>query len=145
MRADPRYHAYQAAMQEANLPEEIIVSPDGTNPETRALARETVRDYVTKNGYPNAILCFNDERAIAALTALRDLKLRVPQDVLLIGCDGIEDTLYHNPALSTIEYPIEETVRLASVFVAAHLKEPEAPLQSATLTARLLLRESSAY
>lgn len=142
-RRDSRYPTYQAVMREAKLPEEIIVAPEQHGLETRAFAREIMHDYVTKNGHPDAIFCFNDERAIAALAALRDLKLRVPEDVTLIGCDGIEDTAYHSPALSTIEYPVEETVRLAWQFLQHRIETPNAPLQRATLEARLVLRESS--
>ena len=141
---DPRYRAYHQAMKEANLPEEIIVAPDKSGLQTRVSIRETVRNYVRENGAPEAIFCFNDERAIAALAALRDLNLRVPQDVLLIGCDGIEETLYHSPTISTIEYPIEETARLSWQLLQRRLEEPDAPVQSAHLTAKLALRKSSA-
>lgn len=142
---DPRYAVYREVMQEANLREEIIVTPDRSGMGTRALAREIVRNYVTQNGCPPAIFCFNDERAIATLTALRDLNVRVPHDVEIIGCDGIEETMYHHPSLSTIEYPIEETARLAWQFLQHRLDHVDAPLQSTTLTAQLKLRESSAH
>ena len=142
---DPRYMAYHRIMQEFNLQDEVIVAPDKNGLETRAATREIVRDYVQKKGCPDAIFCFNDERAIAALAALRDLNFRVPQDVKIIGCDGIEEMLYHNPTLSTIEYPIEETARLTWQFLQNRLENPDLPQQSATLTARLALRESSAF
>ncbi len=138
---DPRYPAYRAAMLEAGLPEEVIISAD----RDRAGTRQIVRDYVQKNGCPDAFFCFNDERSVAALAALRDLKLRVPEDVKIIGCDGIEETLYHHPALSTIKYPVEEAARLAWQFLLHRLDNPDAPLQSATLAAELVLRESSAW
>ena len=142
-RVDLRYVAYHAVMEEANLTEEVIETPERGGTKTRSAAREIMRDYVTKNGCPDAIFCFNDERAVATLAALRDLKLRVPQDVLLMGFDGIEETDYHAPPLSTIEYPIAETARLAWEFLQRRINEPDAPLQSATLEARLVLRESS--
>ncbi len=142
---DPRYLAYHAVMQEANLVEEVIVTPDRSGPGTRALAREIVRDYVAQHGCPNAIFCFNDERTIATLDALRDLNYRVPQDALLIGCDGIDDTAYQSPRLSTIQYPMEDVARLAWQFLQRRLEHPDIPLQSATLTAPLVLRESSEH
>ena len=143
-KGDVRYPAYSAALQEANLPEELIVAPNARGLEGRSSARRAVSDYIKKYGCPDAILCFNDERAVAALAALRDLDLRVPQDVKIIGCDGIEETMYQNPALSTIEYPIEETARLAWQILQRRIEKPDAPLQSATLTGQLTLRESSA-
>lgn len=141
--SDPRYPAYSAALKKAGLPEEVVIVPDRNGLENRIASRQIIREYIQKNGCPDAIFCFNDERAIAALAALRDLNLRVPDDVLLIGCDGIEETAYHSPPISTIEYPIEETARLSWEFLKRRLEEPDIPLQSAVLTAQFLQRESS--
>ena len=118
--ADPRYHVYRAVMKKMGRAEEVIVCPHAIGPHTRALAREIMRNYVAANGCPEAIFCFNDERAIATLDALRDLNYRVPQDVLLIGCDGIDETDYHSPKLSTIQYPYDEAARCVGVFAAPH-------------------------
>ncbi len=143
-RQDSRYPVYRQVMQEAGLPEEIIVTPEIAGGSSRALTREIVRDYITKHGCPDAFFCFNDERAIGTLSALRALDIRVPQDVLLLGCDGIEDTAYHSPALSTIQYPFKEVARLSWELLQHRMKHPDAPLQSVTLTAELVLRQSSA-
>jgi LacI family transcriptional regulator len=142
--ADPRYHIYRAVMKKLGRAEEIIVCPHAAGLHTRALAREVIRNYVRENGCPEAIFCFNDERAIATLDALRALNYRVPQDVLLIGCDDIDETDYHSPKLSTIRYPFEEAARLSWEFLQRRMTKPDTPLQSATLTAELVLRESSA-
>jgi LacI family transcriptional regulator len=138
---DPRYRAYRDAIREAGLGEEIILVPEVG----RDAMRQATHDYIVRHGCPDAILCFNDERAIAALRALRELGLRVPDDVRLIGCDGIEETAYHSPPLSTIQYPFVEVARLAWQFLQRRIAEPKIPIQSATLKAELLLRESSAY
>jgi LacI family transcriptional regulator len=139
-----RYLAYREVIKAAGLQEEVIVTPDRSGPGTREIAREIIHQHVREHGCPNAIFCFNDERAIATLDALRDLNYRVPEDVLLIGQDGIDETAYHSPRLSTIEYPITEAARLAWEFLQRRIEQPGLPLQSVTLTARLLLRESSA-
>lgn len=141
---DPRYPAYRQVMREAQLQEEVIVTPEQANSGLRASVREIMREYVTQNGAPDAIFCFNDERAIATLAALRDLHLRVPEDVLLLGCDNIEETAYHDPAISTIQFPFGETARQSWQFLKNRIDEPDLPRQSATLQAQLLLRESSA-
>lgn len=141
---DPRYPAYRQVMQESGLTEEMIVTPESEGETFRPAVRQNVRDYIAQNGCPDAIFCHNDEGAIATLAALRDLKLRVPDDVMLIGCDGIEDTAYHHPAISTIQYPFDEVARLAWEFLSRRIEQPDIPLQSATLTAQLLWRESSA-
>lgn len=142
-RQDPRYPIYQKVMQEAGLSEEVIVVPEAHNQSLRALTRDIVREYISREGCPQAFFCMNDERAIGALAAFHDLGIRVPQDVLLLGCDGIEDTAYHFPPISTIQYPFKEVARLSWQFLQQRMKEPEAPLQSGSITAELLERRSS--
>ena len=50
-----------------------------------------------------AILAMSDVMAIGALRAIRDRGLRVPEDVSLIGYDGIEQAAYCVPRLATIQ------------------------------------------
>lgn len=142
---DPRFLTYRRIMKAQNLPEEVIVSPNLVGRDTRRATREIVRDYVTQNGCPDGILCFNDERAIAALAALRDLNLCVPDDVQIIGCDDIEEAEYQHPALTTVHYPTDEAVRLTWDFLQRRLSEPDIPLQSATLQAQIAWRGSTRH
>lgn len=45
----------------------------------------------------DGVCCLNDPIAIGALTALTDAGIRVPQDVAVIGFDGVEDGRYLSP------------------------------------------------
>lgn len=141
--SDVRYPVYRRVMREFGIEEELIVTYAPRDISLREYTRATVRDHIERNGCPDGIFCFNDERAIATLSALRDLGLRVPDDVRLIGCDGIEEGAYHAPPLSTIQYPFDEVARLAWEFLKRRIEEPDIPLQSAALQAELILRESS--
>lgn len=143
-RQDSRYPAYSQVMRETGLKEEMIIAHESEGLSQRAVAHQTVRDYIAQNGSPDAFFCFNDERAIGTLAALRDMGIRVPQDARLLGCDGIEDSAYHSPAISTIQYPFAEVARLSWQFLLNRIKNPDVPLQSATLTAQLVQRASSA-
>lgn len=142
---DPRYPAYNRVMREFGLQEELIVTSETPGIPLRQSTRALVRDYIIHNGAPDGIFCFNDERAIGTLAALRDLSLKVPEDVMLIGCDGIEETAYHSPSISTIQYPYDEMARLTWEFLRYRIEEPNAPLKNTTLTAELVLRDSSAH
>ncbi|BCM93576.1 catabolite control protein A [Abditibacteriota bacterium] len=141
--SDQRYPVYQRVLREFGLKEEMIVTYASPAMSLRECTRVAVRDYIAQHGCPDGIFCFNDERAIATLAALRDLGLKVPQDVRLIGCDGIEETTYHYPPISTIQYPFDEVALLAWDFLSRRIEQPDLPLQSATLHAELVLRESS--
>ncbi len=110
---------------------------------SRAAARQTMREYVTTHAPPDAILCHNDDTAIGAYRGLIDGGLRVPEDVALVGCDGIEDTEYLERALSTITQPVAEMMSLAWQFLKTRLHDPSAAPQQQTLIAQFAARESS--
>ena len=45
--------------------------------------------------------------AVGAIRALRDHGLRVPEDVSVVGFDGLELTEYLSPRLTTIRQPVD--------------------------------------
>ncbi len=58
---------------------------------------------------PEAICCANDSMAIAAIKVLNRRGLRVPEDVLVTGFDGIEEGKFNYPRISTCEPDLTET------------------------------------
>ncbi len=60
--------------------------------------------------YPQAtaILALSDVMALGALRAIRDKGLRVPEDVSLMGLDGIDQARYCVPRLTTIRQGVEQ-------------------------------------
>ncbi|MBC8135096.1 MAG: substrate-binding domain-containing protein, partial [Fibrella sp.] len=92
---------------------------------------------------PNALLCLDDVIAVGVLAFLRDAGVRVPEDVAVIGCDGIEEGAFQYPPLTTLAQPVAEASRLAWQFLRCRLAEPDAPLQSVILTPELVLRGSA--
>ena len=55
-----------------------------------------------------AILCANDMNAVGAMKSLREHRLKIPQDVSLIGINDMETVCYLDPMLTTIHIPLEE-------------------------------------
>jgi LacI family transcriptional regulator, repressor for deo operon, udp, cdd, tsx, nupC, and nupG len=51
---------------------------------------------------PDAVFCYSDLVALGAMHTLAVRGLRVPEDVAIVGYDGIEEGLYSNPTLTTI-------------------------------------------
>ena len=64
-----------------------------------------------------ALFASNDMLALAAIRALRVLGLRVPQDVGVVGFDGIALSELVDPGLATIRTPSREMGRVAAVRV----------------------------
>jgi len=57
------------------------------------------------NKFPDvtAIFAFNDEMAVGAIRYLKEKNIKVPEDISVVGFDGIELGKYIDPALTTIE------------------------------------------
>lgn len=55
-----------------------------------------------------ALLVHNDEAAIGAISALREAGYRVPEDISVVGFDGVEAYDYFSPRLSTVEVPLRQ-------------------------------------
>ena len=51
---------------------------------------------------PEAFICANDSMAIGVCDCLRSRGIRVPEDVIVTGFDGIWQGRYHYPALTTV-------------------------------------------
>lgn len=111
--------------------------------ESRGEARRTVTEYVQAHGAPDGLFCLNDDMAIGAFRALRDLGLRVPQDVALVGCDGIEDSEYLDPRLTTILQPVDQLCHKAWRILRMRVDSPESPLSQVLIQPTLVVREST--
>jgi LacI family transcriptional regulator, galactose operon repressor len=57
---------------------------------------------------PTAVFAANDSMAIGCLFALREARVRVPEDVALAGFDDIPIARYLTPPLSSVHVPISE-------------------------------------
>ncbi len=62
---------------------------------------------------PTAVLTSNDLTAIGAMGAIREAGLRIPEDISVIGFDGIELSAYMQPALTTLAVPRGELSAMA--------------------------------
>lgn len=139
---DPRAQAYIEVMTEVGRPMEWI-ELHGSH---RRAARQAIIAYAEKRGIadlPDAIFCVNDEAAVGCYRGLCDLGLRVPEDVMLMGCDGIEETEYLPCPISTIVAPVRELCEAAWDILEARIREPNAPTRQVVLETTLAVREST--
>lgn len=82
---------------------------------------------------PTALFCGNDLTAMAAYDALKELGLRIPSDVAVVGFDNQEIIAAHlRPPLSTVALPHFEMGQWAVNYLIATAEkadEPRAPVQ----------------
>lgn len=142
-RDDPRRIRYHAALAAAGLPAEHIVLPSQRREDARAVVQARFAPGAGAGTAPDALFCFNDEIAIGAHRGLRDVGLRIPQDVAVVGFDGIEDTAYLDPALTTVALPIADMCRLAWESLQRRMADPGADPCRHVLRPTLVVRQST--
>ncbi|MBC7291267.1 MAG: LacI family DNA-binding transcriptional regulator [Actinotalea sp.] len=99
--ADLRLDGYHQALAAAGIardPDLVVATPWFT----RQDGYDAVTQLVRSGAQPDALFCFNDLLALGAMRALADHGLRCPEDVAVVGIDGIEDGAFSVPTLTTI-------------------------------------------
>lgn len=104
-------------------------------------AHAAALDYFRRVPDADAAFCMSDLVALGVIRALRDLGKRVPEDVSVMGVDGIRIGAYSVPRLSTVVQPIREIAR-QSVEVLTDMLENGAPGRHVTVPTRVEIRES---
>ena len=75
-------------------------------------ARRCTAGLIDRNIPFTALIAMSDTVAMGAMKALHDKGMRVPEDVSVVGFDGIEQGRYCTPSLATICQPAEEIARI---------------------------------
>ena len=98
---------------------------------------------LTRGDPPTAIFCFNDEMAMGVIDTARRRKLRIPDDLSLVGFDDIRFARHTDPPLTTVAQPMrqigEGTVRLL-----LEILQGNGSPESVTLPHTLVVRSSTA-
>ena len=100
MRYDLRCGAYQQQMEQLGLTPCIIDGDPPYQTNVRSGYRQACR--LLESGMPfSAVLCGNDLMAIGAMRTFFEHGLHVPDDVSVVGFDGIDLGRYQMPSLTT--------------------------------------------
>ena len=132
-----RLRGWERALESAGVNPASVVRLEAENAEERACAA-----LFDAGGLPEdvtALLCMSDRLALGACHALRELGVRVPEDVSVVGFDDIPAAGQHQPGLTTVHQNAYQKGRLAAELV---LRQPE--VVSARLEAELVVRQTSA-
>jgi LacI family transcriptional regulator len=83
-------------------------SKTGQHPMAPEIGYKPMQALLEKTRNFTAVFCFNDIAAIGAIRALKDVGLRVPEDVSVVGFDDIQSAAYSTPSLTTVRQPLFE-------------------------------------
>ena len=90
---------------------------------------------------PTAVLCGNDVLAVGALRQAQTMKMRVPDQVSIVGFDDIELAQIAYPALTTVHVPHREMGRKAAIALVEMLRDGTTP-EPVALDATLVMRDT---
>lgn len=74
---------------------------------------EAMKRLLSRTTRPTAVLASNDMTAIGALGTIHEQRLRVPEDISIVGFDDIQITAFTQPALTTVRLSRDEIARVA--------------------------------
>lgn len=108
---------------------------------SEASGYSAMRNLIPKQ--PEAVFVASDNMAVGALRALREAGIKVPEDIAIMGFDGLPSSENATPALTTIKQPVTATgtraVRILNDLVTGVATAPVAEL----MPVELVIRESS--
>ncbi len=89
-----------------------------------------------------AIFCANDAMAMGCYQALYELGKKVPEDISVVGFDGMSLTESMVPPLTTIAQPIFDIGYTAAKFLVDAIEYPEREIPNKVFNTKLIIRES---
>jgi LacI family transcriptional regulator, galactose operon repressor len=93
---------------------------------------------------PTAIFAFNDNLAIGAFQAARAARLRIPEDISIVGFDDSEQATIVTPLLTTVRQPLEELGRIGISLLLRLMEGKRVEALRVELATKLVVRESTA-
>lgn len=135
-----RVAGYKRAMREAKyvVPPEYIQEGDFNKESGYEKAKVLLR----LSPQPSAIFAANDLLAFGAMNAIRDIGLRCPEDVSVIGFDNLDLAEFVTPTLSSVEQSGYKLGALAAQIIADRVRGDKGPRKEHVLATTLKLRAS---
>lgn len=90
-----------------------------------------------------ALVCYNDVAAMGAVRALREHRLRVPEDISVVGFDDIQAAAFQNPSLTTIRQPLRDMGATAARILLRRIRAQGSDPDTVPVIPELIIREST--
>jgi DNA-binding LacI/PurR family transcriptional regulator len=140
-----RIEGFRHAFSESPLifNKEMIVSIGSRHEESYGKTLEYFKNR-SREDYPTAIVCFNDQQALAVMMALKKLDIKVPEEISIVGNDDIYYAEIYPVPLTTIRAPqIEIGKRAAEILIRNIESSTLLPNEKVVLETEFVVREST--
>lgn len=144
--AQQRRTGWQEALEEAGLPIEKDLHVEGTW--SAASGERGMRRLLDQHPDIDAVFACNDQMALGALKAAREMGRQVPKDLAVIGFDDAPEAAFFCPPLSTVRQDLSQLGRssvreLERMIEARQEEEVDIEPKTILLEPELVVRESS--
>lgn len=89
-----------------------------------------------------AVFCANDLIAFGAIRAIKERRLRIPDDVAVVGFDDIKPSSYTTPALTTVNQPSYQMGSLSAEILINMIRGDSMTSKRVILEPEIIIRES---
>lgn len=134
-----RLQGFRAAMADVELPVHDVCIRNAENDMDAAYAE--TKALLALPERPTAIFATSDLLALGVLKAIRELALRVPDDVAVLGFDNLDIADY--VGLSTIGQSLDESGRVGTELLLGRLTEPQRPVQHVRFPLQVIQRSTT--
>lgn len=101
--------------------------------------RNCLAEWLQSNPAPDAIICSNDTMAIGVIDEARENHgIHIPNDISVVGFDGITSSAWQSYQITTIKQPVEQLVKAAVGMLLERIENPELPPEARVLTGVLV-------
>jgi LacI family transcriptional regulator len=141
---DQRFRGFRRALVRAGLdaPETPRLRGDWGRGRGREIGAALVAGLGRGEALPGALVCSNDDTALGLLDVFAAHGVRVPDDVVITGFDGVEATRTSTPPLTTVEQPMAELGRAAVEVLTTRIATPTRRTVTRSLPVTVTLRAS---
>ena len=100
---------------------------------------EGLRKAMSRKKRPDALICANDLMAIGAMDAARDeFGLSIPDDLSIVGFDGVGPAAWPSYRLTTIRQPVRRMTEAAVTMLLERISNPKLPPEVRSFSGSLI-------
>jgi LacI family transcriptional regulator len=139
--ARDRHQGWRDAVRHARLEAGPVVEGDWTSASGVSALERILEEDPSIDG----LFVGNDQMALGALKVMDRRGISVPDDIAVVGFDGMDEGEFFSPSLTTVRQPLRELGQLAVREILATVGEPSgrSPVHGLTLATELIIRESA--
>lgn len=142
--SEKRFAGYLRALNHYGITvrEKLILSTEDINISN---GRRMANILLSLKKRPDAIFAITDNAAIGAIKALNKFKVKIPEEIAVVGFSNSTSSTIISPSLTTVDQPGDRIGRTAVKYLIDEIKNPKSEILTKTVEIKtnLIVRESS--